>query len=461
MRRLQGLLCLVILAEVAVLSVRYFGGTLLENLSLSTLESATAEEIRQLQKRIDPASADDWFAMGRVLRAYELLPTANYCYERADKLRPHDHEILFSWGVSLSRMGQFDQAREKMEAAIEHGAENPHECWYVIGRDYLRMENPEAAEPALRNAITAQPNMAGVKLGRWLLRSDRPEEAVRILDEMIDKNPNTMTAHQIKGWAEAALGNDEAAYEHEQISLRCTDRIPKFNYDSKEDADIISRFGIYRLLGESRGRQQRGNLAAAITTLQQAAEISWQERMARQLARYQLQNRDPQGAIATLNDCIRKVGASRTDLELLGVAYMQQGDPQQAKEAWLEAATMQATGVLMPNITVHEKLSEAFRIEGNTDLAKLHKGLQFYEEGKLAWRENQIRPALGFFEKAAKLLDDHAHTWFYLAQARRVHDDLDGARQAYQRCLEIDPNHGRALSRLDHLESSLKSEERE
>jgi len=76
-----------------------------------------------------------------------------------------------------------------------------------------------------------------------------------------------------------------------------------------------------------------------------------------------------------------------------------------------------------------------------------------YANGKLAWRVGDVAAALREFEKSAEILDDHAYTWYYLAEARHASQDKSGAGEAYQKCLSINPDHGRAIRRLKKLES--------
>ena len=68
-----------------------------------------------------------------------------------------------------------------------------------------------------------------------------------------------------------------------------------------------------------------------------------------------------------------------------------------------------------------------------------------------------MKEALGHFEAATKLYDGHAHTWFYLAETRRFLGDAAGAKAAYERCLQINPDDGRALRGLERLKSSPKN----
>ena len=38
-----------------------------------------------------------------------------------------------------------------------------------------------------------------------------------------------------------------------------------------------------------------------------------------------------------------------------------------------------------------------------------------------------------------------AHAWFYLEETERFLGDTQAARAAYDRCLELNPDHGRTL----------------
>ena len=46
-------------------------------------------------------------------------------------------------------------------------------------------------------------------------------------------------------------------------------------------------------------------------------------------------------------------------------------------------------------------------------------------------------------------LPDEDRVWFYLAEAHRAMNDRAAAREAYQKCLAIDENHGRARVGLE------------
>ena len=55
------------------------------------------------------------------------------------------------------------------------------------------------------------------------------------------------------------------------------------------------------------------------------------------------------------------------------------------------------------------------------------------------------------FEEAVELVPDSVIGWYYLAETRRLLGDGSGAKKAYQTCLELDPQHGRAQRGLARL----------
>jgi Flp pilus assembly protein TadD len=76
-----------------------------------------------------------------------------------------------------------------------------------------------------------------------------------------------------------------------------------------------------------------------------------------------------------------------------------------------------------------------------------------YEQGRLAWRKNDLQSAEVFFAKATIDNPQQAASWFYLAETRRARNDREGARVAYRQCLLLNASHGRAQRGLAILDS--------
>ena len=72
-------------------------------------------------------------------------------------------------------------------------------------------------------------------------------------------------------------------------------------------------------------------------------------------------------------------------------------------------------------------------------------------EGAAAFRRNEIKLALQQMTRAVELDPGSARSWFYLGEIRRALDQRADARSAYQRCLEINSDHGRAIYAMQRL----------
>jgi Flp pilus assembly protein TadD len=77
--------------------------------------------------------------------------------------------------------------------------------------------------------------------------------------------------------------------------------------------------------------------------------------------------------------------------------------------------------------------------------------LQLEAEGVDAFRRNDLATAIQKLGTATDLNPDRPRAWFYLGEACRVADDKNRARQAYDRCLALDPQHDRGQTGLARL----------
>ena len=146
-------------------------------------------------------------------------------------------------------------------------------------------------------------------------------------------------------------------------------------------------------------------------------------------------------------------GESAEIWELVGAAWFALGEKEKARLAWLEGTQFRASKFMPANQYLHQSLVDSFAEAGEDALSQHHRGLMHYEKGRLAWRENDLRAALVSFNEATQHLPMHAASWYYLAETRRAENDRQGARAAYQKCLQQDANHGRARVALALLDA--------
>ena len=106
----------------------------------------------------------------------------------------------------------------------------------------------------------------------------------------------------------------------------------------------------------------------------------------------------------------------------------------------------------------HRKLAAYYERKGDKEAARRHLALAFYTAGLEAFWDDKLSddrklpPARLAFEQAVELDPGLAHAWFYVGETHRLLNDPAAARQAYRRCLEINPDHGRAMANLSLLD---------
>jgi tetratricopeptide (TPR) repeat protein len=423
--------------------------------SACLIDEATASEIRTLENHLRPDNPADWAELGATYRAFGLFPQAEYCYRQVDKLAPTDQGYLYYWAECFSLMGQTQEATKLYRQIINNkklaaslGA-NVAFSWLGIGEDFLREENVPAAIEALRHADDI--HMAKFLQARVLIRSGRAPEAVNLLNDLLSKDPDVLDYNQMMSWAQAALGNQVAAQDYYERSLRSGRTMNKMypTYYS----EVLKRrnaIGINALMESSLRLQAEGNIQEALKTDSKALKICWTERGANIQAKLELLAGHPKEAINMAENCIGRVGASAQNMETIGLAFHQLGDTDKACRALEQSAELE------PDPQLYKTLASW---TDDLQLKQRYEAREQYLLGKQAWLTNGLTTAglttaRDHFEKAVALLDDDPYIWFYLAETRRYLGDAAGAEAAYRRCLQINPDFGRALRGLDRLKST-------
>ncbi len=457
MSRIQKVLLTIILLELGVggLVWRWSarpGPVPLVDWSACLIEDTVAAQIRETEHHLRPDDPASWVELGAAYRAFGLFPQAEYCYRQADKLSPKDGSYLYYWAECFDLMGRTREASKLHRRIIEAGlrvplgAETTQYCWLNIGQDRLREENVSEAIEALRKA----PDIPRAKflLSRVLIRSGRAKEAMVLLDDLLRGSPGMVEYNQMKSWAEAELGDQDAAQEFYDRSLRSRQELSKWDPTYQEVLQRRKTTGSQTWHEKSLQLEAQGDLPAAIEWSRKALEAFWTEDRAQQRAKLELLSGNPAEAISLMEDCLKRVGASAKSLDIIGVASMQLRDTARARRVWEQAIELEPT----PNL--YAKLAELCRMAGDAGQQRKYLSLEQYQTGKEAWLNNELKTALEHFDKAVALYDGHAHTWYYLGETRRLLGDAAGAEVAYRRCLQIDPDHGRALRGLERLKRS-------
>ena len=153
-------------------------------------------------------------------------------------------------------------------------------------------------------------------------------------------------------------------------------------------------------------------------------------------------------AIEELERIIAMTGATGENLLQLAQARLAAGDVTRAREAAERAERLGANQSATGNLQVQQFLAGISTQRGDAEVERHHRALMQFELGKVSWSENNVPQAHQQFVLATRLAPDLAFAWFYLGETSAILGDPAGARQSYERCLLLAPNHGRAVEAL-------------
>ena len=452
MTRIQWTLIALIITEAATV----LWGTLgtdshqpLPATRLNVLDPIAVEDIRRLESEHRADNRKDWLDLAAVYRTFGLLPEALFCYERAEKIRPLKPKDHFAWGICLSRFGEIEKAQGHLQEVIAAHHVWQEDAWLQIGLNYLRTEEPAKAEQALRNA-TQRP-IAKLALARLLSRTRREKESIQLLQQLLERYPNGLRIHQLKAWVHEMQGEARPAEYHRDRVLRAADSLTTHDLSRQHDDQWFQKIGNGRFFFESLSAEEQGDLRNAIDLALAGLKAAWQEDRALRVIYLRLANQEPAKALVACEEFFVRVGESVESLTFAGEALMEMGKTEEAIKLWLWATRYRSSRFVDTNMRVHEKLKMAYEARGEKQKALRQQGFMELEKALLMWNRNEVRNSLVEFEEAMELVPDSVIGWYYLAETRRLLGDGSGARKAYQACLELDPQHGRAQRGLARL----------
>ncbi len=413
----------------------------------AALEPEVVKEIETIERSLRPNQAADWLRLAEVYRAFGLWPAAEFCYRTADRLQPPNPEYLFFWAVTLSRLGDTTNAAPLFARALTLGVSQTNECRMMLAEDRLREENVAEAESRLREASPSPEST--VLLARLLMRSGRVREAMPLLDQALDFSPGDLRLRQMKAWAEQELGHTEAAASQRALALRSRDVMPRKDSVTAQDEQIRQEFGGLRLLRQSQQMEAEQKWEEAKAPVQDLLARGWPETYLEKLAQLELSAGRPAKAIEQIERLFEVSGPNGEAYQLIGQAWLELGEFEKSRRSLLAAERMGANRSATGNLQIQQLLVRVCEKLSDDVARRRHQARVFFELGKLAWLRNDVAQAQQLFQRSTALSGDDPLGWFYLAEANAVLSNQAGAVAAFQRCLQLRPNHGRAGQALD------------
>ena len=239
-----------------------------------------------------------------------------------------------------------------------------------------------------------------------------------------------------------ALHNRPSALVAGDKAYRFQTRLPTpFDQDSKRLEAAHDAIGLTHEQKEAERLLDAGKWKEAEALLRAAIAEQWNPDLADMLAEVELTHGHPAGAAALLQEAVDRAGANPYLLYRLGSAYEEAGQPDRAVAAWSRATTL---GIGAEVKDSYYRLAAAYEQAKKPEAARVMSARAFFNVSHEFVTSGRAAEALLPLEEATKADPQLAAAWFYRGEAHRLAGRADAARAAYQKCLELAPNQGRA-----------------
>lgn len=414
---------------------------------LELIDAITRADLRKVYDRVaikvaaDQDKAQDWLTLGKAYYAYGYFSAANRCFEFATLRDEKSQMGNYLYGVSLSRLGRMSDAIEHFHKTLPIASKSQQTLiWHEIGRCQLRLENSQEAEEAFIRAGNYYASLA--QLVKLRLRSGRAQEAVAPLEVLAQRQPGTTEVFLLINRVASALGETDKAQLYRDRAEYNAKKMPLDLFADMVSQDV-KKYGTAKIDKRVKELIEKENWNEASTILQAVVDAQPNRAAIVLLAGVELQGGRSSRAIELVEKLIKNRGSYPLAMILLGDAYLAAGRADEAQQIW--EATAQVRSV--PEL--HKRLAELYEQVGDKDAARTQRALIFQSKGISALRGANPMLAKKILQQAVEFEPTLVDSWFYLAECRRLLGELSAARDAYQSTLDLEPNHGRAITSLE------------
>lgn len=448
MTRLQWLLAGLLAAEAAVgafLVFRHLNQPTPPLPDLAALDKVSAAEIAALAAHC--RTTDQWARLGEVYLATGYFPEAEACLREAVARDPASAEVTFKHAFALERLGQLGEANALYSAAIALNHPRAADCWYYIGKNHLRLGKEERATAAFERAgnMTGARYELALSYARTGKAKAAEEEAKRLAKEYPAAYPPVSLLYRL-----ALAGNDAAskAMLADAFARKAKPLPTPFDKEVDWVLGTANQVGQNRLFGEGGRALQASQFDLAEKKLRSALAAGWSPEIADKLADVLFTHGNREEAVTLLEEAVDRGRPSFELLWRLGLAHAGQKRTAMAAKLWHRAAGV-ATGPGARELW--QDLADHYTRTGDVVLAKKFGARSAFAAGMSAFAEGQLGSATQAFKKAVSIDPQLAHGWYWLGEVHRASGKSVDAREAYEQCLHLDANHGRAHRAMELL----------
>lgn len=415
--------------------------------NLSRLPAATAADLRRLQQRVATDRPAAWTELGEAFLAYGYFPEAEACLRRAAMQAPRSFAAVYAHAWSLDRLCRLPEAEAQFQAAAALTAgETAGNCWYHIGLNHLRRDDVPQAEQAFVQAGDRYAP-AVYALARLHVRSGNNPAALVLIEKLRRDVPLDIATEMLAAQVFRELKNPVAAVraaeraERSQRQLKLSDHLDYLQ-------PIRSRYGLMARYESVQPLMKHGRMQQAAQAFRSALNgdaPEFTEGMFERGAHLSLMAGQPEAAFELLTRLQQRSSLSPPARHLFGDVLASMGRVEEAVQAW------ESANRLLPDPLSYRSLADARSQAGQAVSAERDLASSALFKGIESYRANELETAIRELEQARQVLKDDPRPSYYLGETWLGLSQLENARAAWRHCVELDPDHGRALERLEQL----------
>jgi tetratricopeptide (TPR) repeat protein len=395
-------------------------------------------------------SAKKWRTLGETYMQSRFFSKGEACLHAAADRDPKSADTALWHGCCLEQLGELEAARAAYLRSAQYGSSRTAElAWYRVGRIHLQLEQGAEATRAFEKA--GDDHLPSVyQRAKLLVRGGSAAEAVPLLERLVEDQPRDLHVWQLRARAAEALGNAEEAAAARDIVLRSV-HLLHLEEPRMAMLPLAEPFGMYQQIVETMKLRRKGQVDLAAEKLLQIVgdETHWENKFPSLLevvAEVLLEARNLAMARTLLEQQIEARGApSKQAWELLAQVEFAENELDPAWDDWCRAER------LRPHDVDHEKMAQLAEKRGDSAAARRQRGLARQYAGLSKFLNDRLEDARTSFREAVKVDAELPDAWFHLGETERLLGAPAAAKTAFERCLELMPNHGRARDQLRRL----------
>jgi tetratricopeptide (TPR) repeat protein len=450
MTRANRLLIAVIVLEVAAAGV--FLGRKMTTLAppqadYSLVDPVTARALREAVEKCK--TPEDWRGLGELYMGVGYFTESEMCHRVSCELEPANPVFAYQWGFALERLSYLDEANSEYRKAIDLGYPEPDYCRYYIGRNFLRQDKPAEAKTVFEEgrALPA----CRYELARLHLTAEELQAATRLQEDLVRNDPNALQLHLLRYRIEMRRGDARQAFIAADKMMHATGKFrTPFQADWDRLLAVLYEIGLDGRWKECEKLMDERRFDEAEKRLRETLSEEWHANGIDLLAEIEFRKGDFKESIRLLRESIERAGSTARTYDRLGDTLDSDGQFEPARECWLKVLQLDAVKELK---NTHHKLAISYERSGDKGRSAYHFSHTFFQAGLDLVHSASYSEAIGAFDQALKRDPQFAHAWYYLGDANRQLGRIEEADRAYTKCLEIDPNHGRAAAAHGFLKS--------